>query len=244
MSNLPWHPTKICEALKQLSEPTRSGNVFLKYAEITNDDGIYPLTYRRFRQILNKLEKSGFVTLEPIHKGRYGKSTLITLKDTTPNFLAIKPKNNDYKKRSLLTEREASYIAGLIDGEGHLSLSPRKQTTKSGLCFHAELHIQIAHEGIVNWLREKLGGYVCPVKKQKENYAQMFKYCLHANGLRWFLPQILSYSRMKKDQIEILLEALKITGVRKRHTQQIERLRTLYQKLHLLHNGHRKLKYG
>jgi len=92
---------------------------------------------------------------------------------------------------------ERCYLAGLVDGEGAIDfggLSPR---------------IRIGMMSILPWeLGEKYGGYV--TKRSKEGKIVYTWNISKRLLLKDFIDSIISYSKIKQRQLELMLEAIEI----------------------------------
>ncbi len=60
----------------------------------------------------------------------------------------------EFGRLSLITQVEAAYIAGIIDGEGSISINRRKDRDgyKSGFCFRPVLSVTNTNYALVEWL--------------------------------------------------------------------------------------------
>ena len=75
-----------------------------------------------------------------------------------------------------LTEAERGYVAGLIDGEGSISLLRASQRGRGYADYHhLQVRVHNTHLGLLEWLKSKLGGAVCrmhaaPTERHKQGY--------------------------------------------------------------------------
>jgi len=90
-----------------------------------------------------------------------------------------------YRKIRKLTETEKAYIAGIIDGEGHVSVKNRK------------IAISNTDKNLMDWLKDKLGGSICKAKVYKSNHTQSYQYSLSKMGAVILIRSILSHLIIK-----------------------------------------------
>ena len=78
----------------------------------------------------------------------------------------------------MLTETEKSYIAGIIDGEGTITLSKRrKNEMPSPVISVSSTDLEVLH-----WLRTRLGGIICTKKKYKTTHKQSYTWYIKLAG--------------------------------------------------------------
>ena len=119
-----------------------------------------------------------------------------------------------------------AYIAGFLDGDGSLMLQVKKRSdTKRGwrimatICFYQDSR----HSQPLNWIRNQFAvGYI---SKRNDGITE-----LRINGfqtVRQILNRLLPYIKFKKDQVKIMLKAIKLIEER-----DLDSLKPLhYQKL-------------
>lgn len=119
---------------------------------------------------------------------------------------------------------EGAYCAGIIDGEGCISLTIHRQLTKYGwkdqVCH--KVYVANTNKRLLEWLVEITG--LGKVKKYSQSKSTkwerfdsakikpLFVWAIWGNGIRQFLPQILPYLVIKQEHAELMLESLKVTG--------------------------------
>lgn len=117
-----------------------------------------------------------------------------------------------------LTKEEAAYIAGLVDGEGTISISKNKNNSPGS--YSIVLRIYNSNIDMLNFVKEKTElGSVKPNQLTKKwegrNFKQVFKWQIFANDMRTFLPQIIPYLISKKEIAKLVLEWLTRYGRKK-----------------------------
>ena len=119
----------------------------------------------------------------------------------------------DKTTRWKLSNEELAYIAGIIDGEGHLGIS--KNTTKRqrqrNPKYQSEICVINTDKRLMDWLESKMGGLINArnmngknVKKDiwKISYRWRIQESLHPELLNLILP----YLVIKKRQAELIIE--------------------------------------
>jgi hypothetical protein len=111
-----------------------------------------------------------------------------------------------------LSEQECAYLAGLIDGEGYLTLHMKHFPQQKGIgCmkFHLTPHLDIAQDKSrmehLKWLQFRIGGsFVMSESRHTVRFEIEGK-----DNLRGLLLRLLPYLRIKRRVAELLLEACK-----------------------------------
>jgi hypothetical protein len=109
-----------------------------------------------------------------------------------------------------LTPTEIAYIAGLVDGEGCITLTAHNR--KSGKNYITP-HIQIVntYKGVIDWLQGKLR-FACArrIRSNRPNRVDIFSIDLKGRRIQiQFLEKVLPYLIIKRKQAEIQLAYLK-----------------------------------
>lgn len=111
-----------------------------------------------------------------------------------------------------LSPYDIAYLAGLFDGEGcvRVALMNRGATQKRRQRKVIYLGIEVAntYEPIMYWLQTNFGGHVYKVKRNKRTDNTCWSWHLHGDSLKLLLSLIIPYSRIKKEELLVLLEAV------------------------------------
>ena len=114
-----------------------------------------------------------------------------------------------------LTPTQRAYIAGIIDGEGTLSIVHQRGEESNR--YAVTFRVCNTDKNLLDWMVKTTGiGKVTllPVSKRSEtwdrpNIKPLYGWYINANSARWLLPQIKRYLIVKKEQAEITEEWLK-----------------------------------
>ena len=108
-----------------------------------------------------------------------------------------------------LTETEAAYIAGYLDGDGYIGLQIKHRNEKSrhAYHFHSIISFSDARMKVLNWIQNKLG---CGFIEDRLEYGCRTLY-ISANPNRWLLPQIRQYLVLKQGQADLMIKFLTLT---------------------------------
>jgi len=113
----------------------------------------------------------------------------------------------------IMNKLTAAYLAGLIDGEGYISiLKNKKDTYKDGFRHQAVLKIVMTDKEIIEWLYNGFGGLFEPRKgigNRKDSYCWVLK---NNKNLIPFLLKVTPYLKVKRKQANILIEFNKTFG--------------------------------
>lgn len=144
---------------------------------------------------------------------------------------------HDYKDNayaSSLSQKELAYIAGIIDGEGHVNIV--SQFTKDGKHEYFTLRISIGNtnEVMIKWLQKRLGGYVSANTKI-EGCKQCYHLQLNAKKVRWLVPRILPYVIAKRQELRLLVKSFKLIQQSKRQDNFSE-VKELQREIRVFHS--------
>jgi len=110
-----------------------------------------------------------------------------------------------------VSKEDWSYIAGFVDGEGSLMLSP---TPKSKWCpFQPRLRISNTNLDVIKWLQQKIGGFI-KTREETNNRKQIWYLVVNGTKLLPVLENMLPYLKVKKKHAELLIRYIKL---RKKH---------------------------
>ena len=99
----------------------------------------------------------------------------------------------------ILTDVEAAYIAGLVDGEGSIRLR------QNGDQMSDEMNVTNTDRAVLDWLRERLGGHVVVHAKAGPRHRQSFRWIATTLRARAILRRLLPYLKVKHRHAEALL---------------------------------------
>ena len=96
------------------------------------------------------------------------------------------------------------YIAGLFDGEGHVSITvtQRRGQTDPKLC----VKLTNTHLPVMDMVKDQYGGVYYIPRKIKNHYLQVYQLSLNVTESKRFLTEMLPYLVIKKRQAELALE--------------------------------------
>lgn len=118
-------------------------------------------------------------------------------------------KRTEHKRCKKLTEAQAAYIAGILDGEGHVGLASYKDAKlRAGRGYRPRLVIENTSKSLIDYLSETTGiGLVyfrlAPNKKWKDLYIWSVWGSSQTSSL---LEQVLSFLVIKQEQSKLLLD--------------------------------------
>lgn len=99
-----------------------------------------------------------------------------------------------------------AYTAGIIDGEGCISICQHKNKTKRGFSYALTVSVWSTDEWLVQWLKMHYGGSVVPRKFEiQAKRRTIWKWSVYANKAKDFLQLILPYLYLKRPQAELAI---------------------------------------
>lgn len=106
----------------------------------------------------------------------------------------------------------AAYLAGFVDGEGYVGImKTRNRQMVRGYEYRKVLKIASTDKGIIDWLYQSFGGSTEKREwSESENNKPAYCWTLRYKNLEPFLRKIYPFLKIKKRQVEILLEMFKV----------------------------------
>ena len=107
-----------------------------------------------------------------------------------------------------MTRTERAYLAGLIDGEGCISMFWNNANDGLNGSTMARLHIAMCDEGILAWVRRRVGSgtsFTRPYVKKNPAWRPLWTIAWTGRSAVAVLRQVLPYLRLKKRQARILI---------------------------------------
>lgn len=118
-----------------------------------------------------------------------------------------------------LSNEQKAYLAGLIDGEGCISVTLDSYKVK-GKWIHFSRKVYISNTNLELLKKVQkitgIGTISLSTKSQKNklyhnNWKSVYNWAIYGKGIKIFLPEILPYLIAKKRQAELLLEFQQMT---------------------------------
>lgn len=134
-----------------------------------------------------------------------------------------------------LPEYIKGYLAGIIDGEGSISLYKVSYPTKRGFIWRPSVQITNTDLELIEAVKDMCdGGHIVPQEDKRGNRKTQYHYHMASSVQRKVISQLLLI--IKKRHKELLLEALSILRRRGYHPTYDEecRLEQIYQEFKLL----------
>jgi hypothetical protein len=107
-----------------------------------------------------------------------------------------------------LVNRETyAYVAGLFDGEGHVSIAiekPSKERRRITRSHSLRLTVTNTNYEVIHWLQGQFGGHISEYQK-RERSRRCWAWRLNGNQACVFLMQIRKYLRIKAEHAEIAI---------------------------------------
>lgn len=119
----------------------------------------------------------------------------------------MQPKNNAPTTQP--TELDCAYAAGIVDGEGNISI--RKKALRKGRRMrdiHTEIIITMTDRPVLAWLQERWGGGILKQNRSEKHahWQDIYRWNLYSARAATFLKSILPYMIAKRPQAELGIE--------------------------------------
>ena len=110
-----------------------------------------------------------------------------------------------------MKKTDIAYVAGIIDGEGNISLVHQSNTTKSLI---AVVTVHNTNEWLIQWLHLAFGGhtYVTDDGYEEKGWKPIHRWRVTSMQALDVLELVYPYLRLKKPQAEIAIRFLKMRG--------------------------------
>jgi len=112
---------------------------------------------------------------------------------------------------------DLAYVAGIVDGEGSISISDKRnkeaKDAKEIAQFTLQVNVKSVDEWLPTWLSFAFGGSVYTYYNQAGNC--MWSWTIYANTASEFLKLILPYLHLKRPQAEIAIQYQTVKRERK-----------------------------
>lgn len=136
-----------------------------------------------------------------------------------------------------------AYLAGIIDGEGHISINRNKScpTRRLNPRYQAEIIVVNTDIRLMEFLVENVGGSYYKRKKIKEHHKDTYQWKISSTTARDFCERILPFMVLKKEQAKCIIQLYKETdyNTRKLSAEDLNKREAIYQKLLALNDSRR-----
>lgn len=101
---------------------------------------------------------------------------------------------------------QLGYIAGIIDGEGHIGIKTAFDKKKSKNVSHA-VRVVIVNTNVrlMEWFTSRFGGSIACSKERRADWKPRYSWQLHGRRAEVFLDAILPFLVVKREQAEVVL---------------------------------------
>lgn len=107
----------------------------------------------------------------------------------------------------IIDETDIAYCAGIIDGEGSITIGKGKQRVGPGYSYEVLVSVHMMDGYVPKYLSECFGGKLSKTPAFHNHRKGDYSFCYHANGsrARALLSMIIPYLKIKRKQAEIAL---------------------------------------
>lgn len=113
------------------------------------------------------------------------------------------------------TKENWAYLAGILDGEGHICITKRKQYNCDGICYNKYISVTNCDKSLMLHLKRCFGGNYRPCYRsaKKENHAPSFVWEIFGSRVqKKLLLSVLPYLVIKRQQAINLLKYINMNG--------------------------------
>jgi len=104
-----------------------------------------------------------------------------------------------------LEEVEKAYLAGIVDGEGTVTLTRHRKKETPGP------RVAVANNNLklLEWIKSRVGGVIVSKKKRKPHYSDSYAWYAQQDRAIRFLDEIKQYLIIKKPHADLILQKYK-----------------------------------
>jgi len=109
---------------------------------------------------------------------------------------------------TVIAKAELSYTAGIVDGEGCITIGKvKRQKMKRGCYFYLDVRVVNTNEWLLQWLRFSYGGTIYKqTGKRNANWKDSWVWIIGDRHALAFLELILPYLKIKRPQAELAMQ--------------------------------------
>jgi len=113
-----------------------------------------------------------------------------------------------------LSDVEVGYVAGIIDGEGHIGITLHRREPYT--LFSVRVEITNTSLDLHEWLVRKFGGscHVHWKKRYSTNHSPAFRWRIDSVGARKILELVRPYLKVKRQQADLALQFISLDSKR------------------------------
>ena len=153
-----------------------------------------------------------------------------------------------------MLEYEKAYIAGLIDGEGCITIIRQDQSKHSpkhkSPSYRLAVFIYNTNKNMMNWLQDKIDGHRFYKRAKSPQHKDLYSINISAKTAEKFLVDIQPYIIAKSEQVKLALELQNLVNTYKKYRQhnfpgepliqeEINKREVIYQKMRQLNQGYK-----
>ena len=109
-----------------------------------------------------------------------------------------------------MEDTEKAYLAGIIDGEGTVTLSRRKPNQTPS----PNVSVSNSNLPMLRWIKNNVGGCISTKKRYQSHHRQTYVWALSYDKALSLLRKIEKYLIIKKPQAKLILEEYKASTIR------------------------------
>jgi hypothetical protein len=110
-----------------------------------------------------------------------------------------------------ISEAEIAYFAGIIDGEGTITISraARKDTKHKLPAYIPHMKVCNTDKALIDWIQKTFGGCLNNVRQSNDKWSTLYYLRWNCTKARTVLEMLLPYLRVKRLQALLVLEFVK-----------------------------------
>jgi hypothetical protein len=134
---------------------------------------------------------------------------------------------------------DRGYLAGILDGEGHIGLTRRLRKSTGTYNYGARVIIALTSKVIYDLRALVNVGSISFVKRKNPKHKPVYYWTINPNGCRVLLPLLTNLLRVKREQAKLLAEYLGLAK-HKNAPDYLSRVAAIYDRLRVLNKTGRR----
>ena len=132
----------------------------------------------------------------------------------------------------IMSKLTAAYLAGFVDGEGHISIYPYVRKDRNNQVYY-KVNFKVANTNkkIIEWLKASFGGWIY-TQNRNPKHKIAYTWSLDSKNAEKVLKSIHPYMRVRKEQCGLVLERIRLKN--KNDTISSQRVVEIYEELRKL----------
>ena len=112
----------------------------------------------------------------------------------------------------IMSKLTAAYLAGFVDGEGHISIYPYVRKDRDNQVYY-KVNFKVANtnQKLIESFKASYGGWIYTQNKDHIGHKTLYTWSLDSKNAELVLQAVYPYLRIKRRQCELVLERIRLS---------------------------------